>query len=317
MITGPYDASQSGSAHPEFVTRAVPAGPAVQAAKRARENRRALRSRPYPVPHDDDGTGDAVALAVTRALLLAVTREEVAAILRTAVHDLGGSVLPARLADVRDDVLPVDVSLGTGEPMLVVADPIGMAAMRLTQHLALLVQDATTAAARCDVAHHQDQRASVDGLTGVSSRTEIGPRLAEAHPGDVICMLDLDRFKALNDTEGHAAGDRALTEFGGLLRRTIRTGDFCGRYGGDEFLIVLAAAPVDAARERMQELVRAWSEDPWHGTTVSVGLAVVDEAGGPAAALHADQALYQAKHSGRARVHLATEPLSDLDEDQP
>ena len=305
MITDPLD-----------VTRQTQPGPAMKAARRARDNRRAARERPYPVPQDDDGTGDAVVLAATRALLLAGSRAEVAAVLRTAVHDLGGSILSARLAAARDDVIPVDVSLGISEPMLVIADPCGMAAMRLTQHLALLVQDATAGAARCDVAHHQDQRASVDGLTGVGSRTEIGPHLAEARPGDVVCMLDLDHFKQLNDTEGHAAGDRALAEFGELLRSTIRSGDFCGRYGGDEFLIVLAAATPEAARGRMQDLIGHWASDPWHGTSVSIGIAAVSEEGGPTAALRADQALYLAKHAGRGRVQLATDDLPDLDEEQ-
>ncbi|WP_220794844.1 hypothetical protein, partial [Nocardioides pelophilus] len=83
--------------------------------RRARVDPRERRRRSYPLPLEGDGRrGDAIALAATRALLRALTREEAAQILRTAVDDLGGEVVPARLAS--DDALPQDISLGVGGP---------------------------------------------------------------------------------------------------------------------------------------------------------------------------------------------------------
>ena len=93
-------------------TRGPDQGPASRAAKRQGSG---ARERAYPPPDDvDDPTGDGVALAATRALLKASTREEVARVLHTAVGDLGGTVVPARLAS--ESALSVDVSLGVGEP---------------------------------------------------------------------------------------------------------------------------------------------------------------------------------------------------------
>lgn len=281
-------------------------GPAINAARRARAGvpgQRPASQRPYPLPLDPaDPSGDSAVLAATRAFLNARTRAEVAAILRTAVHDLGGAIIPARYAT--SSAFPVDVSLGSDEPMVVVADPMASAAMRLDHHLGTLVQDATFAAARCDDLLHQTDRASVDPLTGVASRGEIGPRLGTAQPGDVVCLLDLDGFKQLNDTRGHAAGDMALRELGRMLRLVVRSSDFCGRYGGDEFVLVLAGTPLDIARDRMRRLADTWAQHG-HGTSLSIGLAVVDGRGAVAANQAADAAMYRAKRLGRGLVEIA------------
>ena len=282
------------------------AGPAAHATRRARTLPRPP-SRPYPLPLDGVGSGEAVVLAATRALLAVSTRAEAADVLRVAVGDLGGAVVPARLAEAHPDVVHVDVSLGDGEPQLVVVDPLSIGALRLAEHLPTLVEDALRASARCDTERRHVQRAAVDPLTGVATRGEIGPRIGAAVSGDAICMIDLDGFKNLNDTQGHAAGDRALQAFGSLLRQAVRADDFCGRYGGDEFVLVLAGAPLEAARRRMTDLAATWASADGHGTSVSAGVAVVGEAGGSAAVAAADRALYRAKKAGRNRVEVAPE----------
>jgi diguanylate cyclase (GGDEF)-like protein len=175
------------------------------------------------------------------------------------------------------------------------------------------VQDALAAAARCDAARRQIERAAVDPLTRVATRGEIGPRLAAANTGDVVCMLDLDHFKQLNDEHGHAAGDRALEALGALLLQVVRDSDFCGRYGGDEFLVLLVDAPLPVARQRMQDLLSRWTAVPGHGTGLSVGIAAVGSTGAAAAVEAADRALYDAKRRGRGRVRIAEEP----EEEQP
>jgi diguanylate cyclase (GGDEF)-like protein len=279
-------------------------GPAAHAARRAHEARDdRVSGRGYPTRADDDPSGDATVLSATRALLVAETREDVVRVLRTAVHDLGGGIVPARLATAA--ALPVDVSLGAGEPRVVLVEPLTEAAERLSRHLPTLVEDAHVAAARCDRAQREHRRAEQDALTGVATRGMLGPRLSAAHAGEVVCVLDLDGFKRLNDTQGHAAGDAALRSFGALLRASVRGDDLCARYGGDEFVVV-TAAPVDAVSARMAALVAAWSAQPGHGTTVSVGVAVVGEDGAPAAMVAADRAMYRAKRLGRSRVEVAT-----------
>jgi diguanylate cyclase (GGDEF)-like protein len=244
-----------------------------------------------------------VTLAATRALLRAATRAETARVLRAAINDLGGTLVPARLAG--DDAIQVDVSLGEGEPQLVVADALSLSALRLAHQLPLLVQDAFLVANRCDYAERQARRVSVDALTGVGSRAEIGLRLGLTEPGDIVCLFDLDGLKQLNDTRGHTAGDQALRAFGALLLASVRAQDFCGRFGGDEFMVVIDAAPVESVTRRLVALVARWANQNGLGTTVSAGLAVVDERGAPTAYGAADRALYRAKRQGRSRLEVA------------
>ena len=272
------------------------------------------RLRAYPAPlTPEDGTGDSAVLAATRALLAVTSREEAAQVLRTAVHDLGGAVVPARLAETTPGVVDVDVALGVGEPQLVVMDPLGLSGMRITHHLPGLVQDALVAAARCDAASREAARAHRDDLTGLALRRQIAERIDAARVGDTVCMLDLDGFKQLNDTQGHAAGDAALQRFGHLLRQMTRAGDLCGRYGGDEFLVLLVQMRVDLAGDRMQDVVQRWATEPGHGTSVSVGVAGVRTTGSAAFAA-ADRALYRAKHAGRNRVVVAPSDQEHADE---
>jgi hypothetical protein len=121
--------------------------PSVLAARNARGSDRPTnggRARAYPegVAGEDGDTGAAaVQLVATRALLTAATPAEVAAIVATFVHDLGGGLLPARL-DAGHTALPLDVSLGVSEPKLAWAEPVSVAAMRLESVLPLFVEDA-------------------------------------------------------------------------------------------------------------------------------------------------------------------------------
>jgi len=253
---------------------------------------------------ESDGVGaDAVALAAARALLRVDTRAEAAAVLHAAVRELGGRVVPAVVDD--PEALAVDVSLGLGEPCVVVpAEQSAGILQRLRRQLPPVVEDAQAAAARCDRYQRQARRARTDALTGLAVRGEIDARLAGATDADVICLMDLDGFKTLNDTRGHAAGDRALRRFGKLLRSHVRDVDFVGRYGGDEFLLIFVGIPLAVAVERMGELVLTWATgDP--GMGVSIGVSQVDERGAAIATAAADRALYRAKRAGGGVVQLA------------
>ena len=168
--------------------------------------------------------------------------------------------------------------------------------------------------------------ANVDPLTGLVKRAVFEQRLAKGFEHSrqtgaplAVAMLDIDWFKAINDTWGHAAGDQALAEVSRALRQTMRRADLCCRYGGEEFAIVLdgldgagALVAVDRLREAVEELETDLETDGERvALTLSAGVAaipelVVDDWKGLVDL--ADQALYAAKRSGRNRTLLSAGP---------
>lgn len=277
-------------------------GPATAASRRRRPSRSSGRA--YPRPLQADPEGGAVLLAATRALVAATSREEVARVLRTAVHDWGGGVVPARLA--APDALPLDVSLGIGEPLVVMGlDALDPAVFRMRHHLPGLFEDALVAAARCDDLRRARRRASGDALTGVADRSEIGPRLAHAVAGDVVCLVELAGLAQLTESRGHSASDDALAGFGELLRSALAGDDFCGLLGGSTFLVLLAGAAPEEAAARMRGLVHRWLLRAVPSTSVAVGLAAVGTGGPRGARAGAERALARARRVGRKRVQRA------------
>jgi diguanylate cyclase (GGDEF)-like protein len=165
--------------------------------------------------------------------------------------------------------------------------------------------------------------AVTDPLTGALNRRGF---LDHAHPilaraersGEpmAVAMLDLDRFKTINDGFGHDAGDDVLRGFSAELARGLRAGDLLGRFGGEEFVLLLPGidgAGAVATVERLRAAVRAAVPHPAGGrstVTASAGVAIVDttrsaEAALAAAVTAADAALYEAKQAGRDRVAIA------------
>lgn len=158
------------------------------------------------------------------------------------------------------------------------------------------------------------ERLSVtDGLTGLVNRR----RLMEALTGEVqrsartgepcsVLMVDVDHFKQFNDTFGHPAGDAVLARVATILRESIRAVDVAGRYGGEEFLLVLANTTMSGAMEVADRIRARLATEVFDGgaITLSAGAAEYPEGGQNAEALimSADLALYQAKKDGRDRV---------------
>ena len=162
------------------------------------------------------------------------------------------------------------------------------------------------------------RQASTDDLTGVANRRSFMARLAiefqrlQRH-GQVRCSLvalDIDWFKRVNDTWGHAAGDAVLRHFARLMDQVTRLGDVVGRTGGEEFMLLLPDTALDDATGLAQRLVDqvAATPLPWGGgsivVTVSAGVSMLDarDLGVDEVLARADQALYAAKDSGRNAV---------------
>jgi diguanylate cyclase (GGDEF)-like protein len=124
-----------------------------------------------------------------------------------------------------------------------------------------------------------------------------------------LVMMDIDKFKSINDTYGHQTGDQVLRTLAAIIRSMLRKTDFCGRYGGEEFLIVLTQTDLQAANvfaERIRECIEnSFFPDlgPYSRITVSLGLAEHRIQGNIEKTIsRADDALYKAKKRGRNRV---------------
>ena len=140
-----------------------------------------------------------------------------------------------------------------------------------------------------------------DDLTGVGNRRAADAALEGLKPGDAVALIDLDSFKAVNDTYGHQAGDRVLQALGDFLRGSLRGPDQVFRFGGEEFLLILSGAGTPAI-QALQRLRVRWAQLE-RVTTFSAGAALVAAGESPAQALQrADAALYVAKRAGRDRV---------------
>jgi diguanylate cyclase (GGDEF)-like protein/PAS domain S-box-containing protein len=162
-------------------------------------------------------------------------------------------------------------------------------------------------------------QASHDALTGLVNRREFERRLSEAmdvaqtgHATHALCYLDLDRFKVVNDTCGHTAGDNMLREVAMLLKEAVRDSDTAGRIGGDEFALLLVGCPLEKARQIADDVVRAIDDfrfvwkDKIFNIGVSIGLVEIGHDGGTLEDLmhSADSACYVAKSQGGVRVHV-------------
>jgi len=166
------------------------------------------------------------------------------------------------------------------------------------------------------LAHH-------DELTRISNRRHLGERLADEqqrqrHSGHAmsLVLIDIDHFKTINDSHGHAAGDAVLRHFAATLQGALRASDFAGRWGGEEFLVAVPqadAATAEALVERLREAIAGSSFDaiaPGLRVTFSAGVAECAPGDDLQAAIErADRALYRAKRGGRDRTVSEFAPL--------
>ncbi|RRV09189.1 diguanylate cyclase [Pseudomonas sp. v388] len=162
----------------------------------------------------------------------------------------------------------------------------------------------------------QRQKALIDPLTALPNRAAWSERLEQemAHwqqrkDNLLVCMLDLDRFKSINDGYGHLAGDKVLKIVANVLKKRLRPKDFLARFGGEEFVMLLPATALNEGVPLLDELRAAVEACPFHfkgervTITVSMGVTALQPGERSDAALkRADQALYRAKENGRNRV---------------
>jgi len=210
-------------------------------------------------------------------------------------------------------------ALIAGEPLMLVVGlqiPLYLTAMTAACFRLNKMLIATMRAER-----ENDYHARHDPLTGLANRAELGnalkARLTTQPAPDqplAVLYLDLDGFKTVNDTHGHAAGDRLLEAVAERIRRTLREDDLPARLGGDEFVTLAAGSTVDEAivlAHRLIDVIGAAYElglgEPIR-IGVSVGVAMAPEYGGEAEDLlaAADAALYMAKSAGGSRCQLAS-----------
>jgi diguanylate cyclase (GGDEF)-like protein len=244
----------------------------------------------------------------------------------TTEEDRFSRAAPEIAAEVIRTARAAQVASGTGGPVL--AEPVqrgrkAVAALLVRWRrpveeidevsracLTLLAAQAALAIERADLAEELARQAETDPLTGVANRRGLARALerdlAAARRTSrqlAVAVLDLDHFKAFNDTHGHPTGDLLLRNSVRAWREQLRAGDLLARYGGEEFVVVLPEAGDAASAVRALERVRISTP----GVTASAGVAIWD---GREPASHlirrADGALYEAKRSGRDRTVLAT-----------
>ena len=162
-------------------------------------------------------------------------------------------------------------------------------------------------------------QATHDALTGLVNRREFERRLQEAmdsaqteNLAHALCYLDLDRFKVVNDTCGHTAGDNMLREVASLIKEAVRDSDTVGRLGGDEFALLLVGCPLEKARQIADDVVRSVNDyrfvwkDKIFNIGVSIGLVEIGQGSGAIEDImnSADSACYVAKKQGGLHVHV-------------
>ncbi|MDO9408248.1 diguanylate cyclase [Patulibacter sp.] len=228
------------------------------------------------------------------------------------------------VTDVRTDAVADDSAADTTgvvsmlfEPVLLDDRPIAVLVAGWTERVespgerrlaisSLLAAEAAVAIERADLVARLREQALVDGLTGLPNRRALdealdqGVRRAGLTGRPItVAMVDVDRFKAYNDAHGHPEGDRLLSELASSWRAELRGHDIVGRFGGEEFLLVLPGVGSNVASRVIERLRGVMPVE----VTCSFGVATWDGAEGASALVgRADAALYEAKEQGRDRV---------------
>ncbi len=266
-----------------------------------------------------------LAIATARCLVLAGSAGEAVVVLSPLRDELSEDTSEAVLAVALHREYALVDGIARGEP-----DPpeaIARYTAALEEELWTLREGRLTALR----SHSEQQRHTLehgaiaaqalqDPLTGLPNRRALDLRLAEAMASlsgqpCAVALVDLDRFKAVNDAYSHAVGDDVLHSVASCLRATLRGRDLVARYGGDEFVVVMPCTPLPVAQSALRRAADAVAElthDVSADVTISVGVVHAPLDGEPAAALAAaDEAMYAAKREGGNTVVSGTTPGPD------
>lgn len=208
--------------------------------------------------------------------------------------------------------LPFVTARGDHRFVRVVGEPTRRADGRVTV-LGGAIQDITEERTATNKVEHM---ANHDGMTGLANRARFNVALvnaieglSRATPGLALILIDVDHFKAINDTLGHDAGDAAIIEVARRLKSVVRGEDLVARLGGDEFAVLTPGIAGRAGLDRVLHRLRGCTTEPWlwagreHRLGLSLGAAIYEPAlcGGDGLYKAADLALYEAKRGGRGR----------------
>ena len=227
----------------------------------------------------------------------------------------GERIAPFETTLLRSDRCVVEVSLSLS--------PLRSPAGDMVEGIAVIARDNTE---RKRLERRLRHLAEHDGLTGLTNRRRFDEELARAmanalrfDEGSALLLIDIDDFKYVNDTLGHAAGDELLRSVASMLQRRVRATDVLARVGGDEFALLLPRAGADEARRVAADLVQAARDHAlmlgggFVRVTVSVGAVAFDatSGGGENVLGAADRAMYAAKAQGRDRYVVLTDVTMD------
>lgn len=243
---------------------------------------------------------------------LRITRE----FLGKAIPSLGEADLEGHLRAIREMVNRGEVSAEA----LIQAIPLRGTAYPDRERWSILSNQLALGLQRISLYQQVQESATHDGLTGLMVRRYFKERLAGEVEGALrrggtiaFLMVDLDRFKGVNDTYGHLVGDVVLREIARIIRSSVREMDLVGRYGGEEFAVALPDASEEVGMQIAERIrtavenarIRAYDEEI--RITVSVGLSLCPRRAGTADQLvdEADRAMYRAKGLGRNRTVVA------------
>lgn len=209
---------------------------------------------------------------------------------------------------------PSSMQVGVGVAVMVFSTFVASA----TRKLADALEKAFRLTRQMERAHTISTRAAqTDELTGLMNRRAFFEHAQVLyaqcrHNQQPLCalMMDMDHFKAINDTYGHQAGDQVLRQIGGVISASFRQADVYGRFGGEEFAVLLPNTSLETARAIAEQLIKAISglaAEPVQGLTASLGVATTRSLDQDLHSLMntADKALYRAKAMGRNQVAIA------------